>query len=121
MKYFLYVVKIFVIDFFTLKLFFIFVENQIKMLENNRDLLGYEEYRIYIYENISKIIVNHNYIEENIDFFEKIVFKLWENYYNSVLEPISIRKQLGVFELFLATMIEMKPSQQLPEDSIDSL
>ena len=72
-------------------------------------------------ENISKIIVNHNYIEENLDFFEKVVFKLWENYYNSVLEPISIRKQLGMFELFLATMIEMKPAQELPEDSIDSL
>lgn len=97
------------------------MENQIKMLEYNRSLLGAEEYRLHIYENISRIIVNQNYIDENFDFFERIIFKMWEQYYNSVLEPISIRKQISMLELFLATMIEMKPTQELPEDSIDSL
>jgi hypothetical protein len=111
-------VKNFVIDFFTVKIIFIFVENQIKMLEDNRNLLGAEEYRLHVYENISKIIVNHNYLEENFEFFEKIIFKMWENYYTSILEPISIRKQILMLELFLATMIEMKPTQQLPEDSL---
>lgn len=84
----------------------------------NRDLLGVEEYRLHVLENISKIIVNHNYIEENIEFFEKVIFKMFEDYHNSVLEPISITKQLKMLEMFLSVMLELKPSQELPEDVI---
>ncbi len=88
------------------------------MLEYNRNLLGYEEYRAHIYENISKIIINQNYIEENFDFFEKLIFKMFEDYEKSVLEPISITKQIKMLELFLSVMLEFKPSLYLPEDSI---
>ncbi|HSE99875.1 MAG TPA: hypothetical protein VLA48_03180 [Nitrososphaeraceae archaeon] len=89
------------------------------MLENNRNLLGYEEYRLHVYENINKVIVNQNYIEENLDFFEKLLFKMWEIYYrNSNLEPVTIKKQLNHLELFLSMMLEFKPTLELPEDSI---
>lgn len=89
------------------------------MNENNRNLLGYEEFRGHFFENISRIIINQNYIDENFDFFEKVIFKLWENYYyNSNIENISITKQLNLFEIFLSAMIELKPSNQLPEDVI---
>jgi hypothetical protein len=85
----------------------------------NSERLGSEEYRVHVYENISKIIVNRNYIEENFDFFEKIVFKMWElYYYDSVLEPISITKQIKMLELFLSVMLEMKPDTTLPEDIV---
>lgn len=87
-------------------------------MERDRDRLGLEEHRGHIYENISKIIVNQNYIDNNFDFFEKIIFKLFEDYENSVLEPISVTKQLKMLELFLSVMIEMKPTQELPEDII---
>lgn len=85
----------------------------------NSERLGSEEYRVHVYENISKIIVNRNYIEENFDFFEKIVFKMWElYYYDSILEPISITKQIKMLELFLSVMLEMKPDTTLPEDIV---
>lgn len=89
------------------------------MLENNRNLLGYEEYRLHVYENISKIIVNQNYVNNNFEFFEKLLFKMWEiYYYNSNIEYISITKQIKHLELFLSVMLEMKPDLYLPEDSL---
>jgi hypothetical protein len=80
--------------------------------------LGLEEYSQYIYENISKIIINRNYIEQNDDFFNEVVFKMWEEYYTSVVEPISIMKQLKHFEMFLGVMLKTQPSLELPEDSV---
>ena len=88
------------------------------MLEYNRERLGIDEYIGHIYENISKIIINQSYINENINFFEKLLFKMWEQYYYSTIDPISINKQLSILEMFLATMIELKPSQSLPEDVV---
>lgn len=86
---------------------------------DNRDKLYYEEYSSHIYENISRIIVNQNYINANLEFFEKLLFKSWElYYYNSNLEYISITKQIRMLEIFLSAMIETKPSQELPEDVI---
>lgn len=80
--------------------------------------LGQDEYRLHIYENVSKIIVNRQYIEENYNFFEKIIFKMFEDYDRSFLEPISITKQIKMLELFISVMLEFKPSLELPEDCI---
>jgi hypothetical protein len=94
-----------------------FVKNKTKM--DNRDKLYYEEYSNHIYENISRVIVNQNYINANLDFFEKLLFKSWElYYYNSNLENISITKQIRMLELFLSVMLELKPDLELPEDVI---
>jgi hypothetical protein len=82
------------------------------------DKLGQVEHRLHIYENISKIIINRQYIEDNYSFFEKVIFKLWEDYDKSVLETISITKQIKMFELYLSVMLEFKPSLELPEDYI---
>jgi len=43
-----------------MRIYHTFVKNQNKMLENNRNLLGYEEYRLHVYENINKVIVITN-------------------------------------------------------------
>jgi len=83
-----------------------------------QDRLGSEEYKMHVLENISKIIINANYIEQNIEFFNNLLFKMWEDYHNSVLEPISILKQMKHLEVFLACMLEYKPDLDLPEDLV---
>ena len=47
-----------------------------------------------------------------------MLFKLWEEYYKSVIEPISIWKQIKTLEIFLHAMLLCQPSLELPEDSI---
>lgn len=82
------------------------------------DRLGIAEYEEVLLENISKMIINQNYIDENELFFNNLIFKMWENYYNSNVEIISIIKQARLLEIFLGTMIKSKPSLDLPEDEI---
>ena len=82
------------------------------------DKLGQDEHRLHIYENISKVIINRQYIEDNYDFFEEVIFKMFEDYDRSVLEPISVTKQIKMLELYLSVMLELKPSLELPEDCI---
>ena len=82
------------------------------------DRLGLEEYSSFVLEGISKMIINRNYIEENQDFFNHLLFKLWEDYYLSSVEPISIWKQIKLLEIFLYIMIQEKPTLELPEDSV---
>lgn len=82
------------------------------------DKLGLEEYSVFVLEGISKVIVNRNYIEENGEFFNAVIFKFWEEYYTSIVEPISITKQIKMLDIFLYTMLTEQPSLELPEDSI---
>lgn len=82
------------------------------------DKLGLEEYSQFVLEGISKIIINRNYIEENEDFFNTLLYKFWEEYYTSIVEPITIWKQIKLMEIFLGTMLAEKPTLDLPEDSI---
>ena len=84
----------------------------------NRDILGLNEFTEYMIENISKMIINRNYIEENKDFFNLLFFKLWEDYSKSTLESISLIKYLKLLEIFLGSMLSEQPSQELPEDII---
>tara|TARA_R110000782_G_scaffold232667_5_gene318873 strand:- start:2000 stop:2269 length:270 start_codon:yes stop_codon:yes gene_type:complete len=85
----------------------------------HNDKLGLEEYRTHVLENISNIVVNPNYINENIDFFNKVIFKLFQDYDTSILEPISISKQIKMLNIFLSVMISEKPSLSLPEDTVN--
>lgn len=80
--------------------------------------LGLEEYSAFIRENISKIIINRSYIEENEEFFSELFFKMWEEYHESILEPISILKQMRHLEIFLGVALKCQPTLELPEDVI---
>lgn len=87
---------------------------------NYQERLGITEYTEVLLDSISRMIVTQSYIDENNDFFDHLIFKMWENYMNS-LEYISIRKQSQLLEIFLGTLLKEKPSVNLPEDSIDLL
>lgn len=80
--------------------------------------LGLSEYENVLLENVSRMVINQSYIDGNFEFFNSLIFKMWENYYNSSVEPISIIKQAQLLEIFLGTMIKEKPSLDLPEDEI---
>jgi hypothetical protein len=80
--------------------------------------LGAVEYEEVLYDNISKIIINRNYIKRNQSFWDNVVFKMFEEY-NFSSEEVSIRKQAKIVEIILAMMIKFKPEQELPEDIIE--
>ena len=80
--------------------------------------LGATEYEEVLYDNINKIIINRNYIKQNQQFWDNIVFKMFEEY-NFSSEEVSIRKQAKIVEIILAMMIKFKPAQELPEDLIE--
>lgn len=80
-----------------------------------QDKLGITEYEEVLFDNISKVVINRNYLVENSVFWDNLVFKMFEEY-NFSMEEISIRKQAKYVEMFLATMIKFKPSQELPKD-----
>jgi predicted Zn-dependent protease with MMP-like domain len=85
----------------------------------HNDRLGLEEYRTHVLENISMIVINPNYVQENIDFFNKIIFKMFQDYDSSVLEPISINKQIKLLNIFLSVMLSERPSLELPPDTVN--
>lgn len=79
--------------------------------------LGLTEYEEVLFDNISKVVINRNYLNENRKFWDYTVFKLFEAYYYS-LEPISIRKQAEMLEIFFDSMFKNQPSTEKPEDVI---
>lgn len=85
-------------------------------MENKR--LGIAEYSEVLLDNLSKVVVNRNYLEQNQEFWDTIVFKLFEQYYYS-LEEISIRKQAEGLEIFFNALFLFKPSTEKPEDLIN--
>lgn len=85
-------------------------------MEYHNDKLGLEEFSQYMLENISKLIINRQYIEDNQEFFNLLLFKFWEDYEYSVMESVSLMKQLKLLEIFLGALIAEKPSVDLPED-----
>lgn len=87
-------------------------------MEYHNDKLGLEEFSQYMLENISKLVINRNYIQENEDFFNLLLFKFWEDYEYSTIENVSLMKQLKLLEIFLGAMIIGKPDVNLPEDII---
>lgn len=84
----------------------------------DRDKLGLLEYTDVLLDNVSKMVISQSYIDENRDFFDNVIFKLWESYINS-LETVSIVKHARYLEIFVGTMLRCKPSLELPEDSIN--
>jgi hypothetical protein len=85
-------------------------------MENQK--LGQSEYEEVLLDNISMVVINRNYIKENLDFWNNIVFKMFEEYYFSS-EEISIRTQARFLEIFFDCNIKFKPAQELPNDVLD--
>lgn len=79
--------------------------------------LGYSEYEEVFYDCLSMMVFNNNYIAENERFFDEVIFKLFEDYTYSP-EEVSIRKQVKYFEIFVGTMLNIKPSFNMPEDTL---
>ena len=84
------------------------------MFENK---LGEIEYEEVFLDNLSKIIVNRNYIESNCEFWDNVIFKFWEEYYFSKRE-VSIISQVRLFEIMMDSVFKYKPSLELPEDIV---
>lgn len=87
------------------------------MLEQ-REKLGLIEYEETLIDNLSKVVINRNYISQNKTFWDTVVFKCWEEYYFSP-ENISIRKQAKMIEIFMDGLFKYKPSLEIPEDILD--
>lgn len=83
-------------------------------MEQN-EKLGQSEYEETLLDHISKVVINRNYIENNIEFWNNVCFKLFEEYYYSK-ENVSISSQARLLEVVLSNMFRFKPSQELPED-----
>ena len=92
----------------------IFAQKQIML---DREKLGQTEHQEVLLDNVSKLVINRNYIIKNMKFFEAVIFKLYEDYLYSP-EQISITKQAKILEAVLGCMIKYKPSLELPEDEI---
>lgn len=84
----------------------------------SNDKLGLEEFQQHVYDNISKIIINRKYIDENQQFFDSVLFKMWEDYHFKA-DNTSINLLIRNLEFFLWAMIKNKPAQELPEDEIN--
>lgn len=80
--------------------------------------LGQLEYEDVLLDNLSKVVINRRYIKENQNFWDNLIFKMFEEYYFST-EEISIRKQAKYLEIFFDCNIKFKPSQVLPKDVLD--
>lgn len=78
---------------------------------------GAVEYEEIFLDSLSKVIVNRNYIEQNSNFWDNVIFKFWEEYYFSVKE-ISILSQVRFFEIMMDSVFKYRPSLELPEDIV---
>lgn len=85
------------------------------MEEHQRDRLGQSEHEEELLYNISKNIVNRNYIQQNQDFWDIVFFKMFEEYYYG-LEPVSIKQQAKCIEIMMYNLFKYQPSLELPDD-----
>lgn len=82
------------------------------------DKLGMSEYEEVLIDNISTVVVPRSYLEQNRDFWNGLVFKLFEVYHYSI-EPVSIRKQAQMLEIFFSSLFSYQPSIDKPEDILN--
>jgi hypothetical protein len=84
----------------------------------NRDKLGISEFEEVLLDCLSTIIIPRSYIEENKEFWDSIVFKLFEDYYYSP-EPLSIRKQAKTLDIVFNSLFTFKPPVEKPTDILN--
>jgi hypothetical protein len=85
----------------------------------NEQKLGISEYSEVFYDRLSTVVCNREYVEQNKDFYEQVIWKTFERYNNSKTESYSINQIVTIFEIILDSMLKFKPSNELPEDLIN--
>lgn len=95
--------------------FFVRLHKNQKMEEQK---LGQTEYEEVLLDNLSKVVVNRSFIKQNKQFWDNLVFKMFEEYYFS-MEFVSIKKQARLLEIYLHCMFSYKPALKLPEDVLE--
>lgn len=89
------------------------------MYYNEQGKLGYTEFSDHFYDQLSHLITNQAHIDQCQDFYEEIIFKLYELYLHSKSESFSVNQCVRVFEVVLFSMFKYNPTTQLPEDLIN--
>lgn len=79
------------------------------------DKLGYSEFREVFFNNIDTLITNQAHIEQNIDFYEEVIFKTFEVYQKNGLD-YTVGDILRFFHIFLYATFKYNPDNVLPED-----
>lgn len=87
--------------------------------EEQRSKLGIVEYSEVLTDSLSKVVIPQNYIDNEADFFEQILFKTYEKYHNSKTELYSINQIRVLIEIFVDALFTYKPSNEKPEDLIN--
>lgn len=87
--------------------------------EEDREKLGFEEFRNYFYDNLSTLVTNREHILRNKDFYEQFIWKAFEKYNNSRSDSYSVRQIVLLFELSLDAMFKFQPETELPEDLLN--
>lgn len=80
--------------------------------------LGLSEFREVFYDNLDTFnITTLIHIEDNEDFYEDIIFKLYDFYQRST-KDLSIRDLVIPFQIFLFSMFTNKPSVYKEDDVV---
>lgn len=82
------------------------------------NILGIAEYEEVLLDNISKVVINTNYISQNKDFWNMLIFKMYEEYFSSK-EQTSIRKQAKYLEIVFNCLFEFEPPVKKPKEIIN--
>lgn len=82
------------------------------------DRLGNIEFEEVLMDLISPMILNRNYIATYKEFWDNLVFKLFENYYYSKIDlpPSHYAK---IVDIFFGNLFEYPSSSEKLEDIID--
>ena len=92
---------------------------RIMYYEEDREKLGFEEFRNYFYDNLSTLVTNREHILRNKDFYEQFIWKAFEKYNNSRTGEYGVKAILTVFEITLHSLFKFQPETELPEDLLN--
>lgn len=83
-----------------------------------KETLGLAEFEEVLMDLISPMIVNRNYILTHQEFWNNLIFKLFENYHYSAVD-IPVSHYAKIIDIFFGNIFEYNPSSVKPEDIID--
>ena len=80
--------------------------------------LGLTEFRQVFFDNLdSYVVTNFSHIEENTDFYEEVVLKLFD-FYQRPENSFNVRDLVTPFHIFLYAMFKHKPSTDKNDEEI---